>query len=313
MSEYNIYYLGNKGIIAKKYSVKDKKIMNLSDQEILGIFQVFFSPTGEMAIVRTEGEKGAKNLFLDFKNKIQQEVSNNKINIVWSRDGKKIYYNFFIEGDEEGGPKGENQISSSDPDDKNFQKIISDLKILNLILNLNYDNKQILISEKESVGFSNIFAINISKKEMKQLTDDGFSVESQWSPDDKRILYSVVNPENLIYGLWAMDSDGQNKKDIGVATISQKTIWRNNKEIIVAIPKEIPENYASDPTFRLTSNDDLYIINIDTGEKTKLEFSLPEDDLSFGRLAVENLMITPDGSQLFFISNDQLYGIKLNE
>jgi len=142
-----------------------------------------------------------------------------------------------------------------------------------------------------------ILMIGLNRENFKGLTVEGRGFESTWSPDGKKLLYSVWNgASNFEPELWVVNSYGDdinsNRKMVKVNTWSNKCAFADNNTIFCAVPRSLPEGAGLEPSIN-TSPDDLYKIDLNTG--TKIPISMGDKDYT-----VDSMFYDKEKNRLMF-------------
>lgn len=156
-----------------------------------------------------------------------------------------------------------------------------------------------------------VFFVGQNNENFKSTIVEGWGFESQWSEGGDKLLYSVYSPKDeLKPKLWIVDAQGDNigssRTNLQIETWAEKCTFANNNQIYCAVPKSLPEGAGMFPELALKTSDDLYKINIQTGQKELI--AIPD-----GYFNISNLMVDSEEKNIFFTdySTGQIYKIKL--
>ncbi|MDG1949337.1 MAG: hypothetical protein P8J32_00765 [bacterium] len=146
-----------------------------------------------------------------------------------------------------------------------------------------------------------IFPVGKNDENYKGLVVEGLDFLSNWSPDGKTLLYSVVgNYSDNKPLLWTVSATastmGENRSSIGLNTWADKCTWSSSTEIYCAVPLEMPDNAGLGRELYATLPDAIYKVNLSTGRSSII--GIPADATS-----VNNISVSSDESELFF-TND---------
>lgn len=297
-SNKNINYLGDKGIIFYRYNPTSQEKNKIWEDEVLGTYQAIYSPDGTKAIVKSNYPE-MKNVYYDFQNKKTNELSNKIGNMVFIPTGQKIIYHYFNE------EKNESQISMADPDGSNWQKItdLNELKIYDPYLIISPDgNKLALYPAPEGYGQNYIYLLDLQTKQISKITDDGYALAPIWSPNSQKIVYQVLDPKTFKPTLWIMNADGGNKKSLKIHAFSEKVIWQDEQNLLIALDPDLPDDFASDLTYK--SQDVFWTYNIESSQINQFSTNKTYTE-------VEDLMYDSQNKTLYFTSNDVLYKLEI--
>jgi Tol biopolymer transport system component len=159
-------------------------------------------------------------------------------------------------------------------------------------------------------------SLDINKKEVifigeygqsfKSIIVEGQDFQPQWSQNGEKLLYSVSSPKNgLKPNLWIVnangDQTGTSRKNLGLETWAEKCVFVSNSEVYCAVPKYIENSSGIFSETAMVTSDDLYKINIETGQKTLI--AIPD----------QNYNISSNQSNLFFTdgSSEEIHKINL--
>jgi Tol biopolymer transport system component len=174
-------------------------------------------------------------------------------------------------------------------------------------------NNQIVAMYTKGIDFNRqeVYFLGLNDENFKSTTVEGRGLETQWSSDGSRLLYSVYNSSNgMKPTLWVVDAEGesisQNRQSLGLETWSSKCTFASDTEVYCAVPQDLPTGAGILPEVADKTKDDIYKIDIDTGAKTLV--ALPEGDHT-----VSQIVVSEDGSKLYFTDKQSggLYSIRL--
>lgn len=152
---------------------------------------------------------------------------------------------------------------------------------------------------QSNFGTYEIFLIGEDGEASGKLVTEGTNFSATWAPDNSAILYSVAESDNSYKSaLWVTDSDGSNRRRLGVQTWVEKCTFSSSTEIYCAIPREFPIGGGEDHSV-VTAPDDVYKININSGRATLI--AQPVLDLQMFDLSVtdaEDLLYFADQNGL---------------
>ncbi len=148
-----------------------------------------------------------------------------------------------------------------------------------------------------------VIPLGKEQENFKGLTVEGLGFKSQWSPDGKKLLYSVSGAySNYRPLLWVVDatssSMGENRKSLSLNTwVDKCTFSPSQPTALCAVPQGLPPNAGLQPAAFSGYPDALYEVNLETGA-TKL-LAIPT-----GEKEMKNLFLTADESTLYFTNAD---------
>ncbi|MBM5789921.1 hypothetical protein FJZ23_02445 [Candidatus Parcubacteria bacterium] len=144
----------------------------------------------------------------------------------------------------------------------------------------------------------NIIPLGKEQENFKALTVEGLGFSSSWSPDGKKLLYSVSGSySNYRPLLWIVDATsatmGQNRRSLPLNTWVEKCAFATASKAYCAVPQGLPPNAGLQPPLFADLPDALYEVNIATGAVNLI--ALPETNKT-----MSNLFVTSDQSALYF-------------
>lgn len=146
-----------------------------------------------------------------------------------------------------------------------------------------------------------IFPVGKNDENYKGLVVEGLDFTSNWSPDGRLLLYSVVgNYSDNKPLLWTVSATaatmGENRSSIGLNTWADKCTWTSSTEIYCAVPLDMPDNAGLGRELYRMLPDAIYKVDLSSGRSTVV--GIPAESTS-----VNNISVSSDESELFF-TND---------
>ncbi len=147
-----------------------------------------------------------------------------------------------------------------------------------------------------------IIPLGKKQENFKGLVVEGLGFKSQWSPDGKKLLYSVAGSYSQYRPLlWIVNatsaSMGEERKSLSLNTWVDKCTFSSSNTALCAVPQGLPPNAGLQPAAFSDYPDALYEVNIETGA-TKL-IAIPS-----GNKEMKNLFVTADKSLLYYTNAD---------
>ncbi len=149
-----------------------------------------------------------------------------------------------------------------------------------------------------SATTTRLLFIGLNGENYRDIDLRGYGVETQWTPDGSRVLYSAHNIHtdhkpvlNIVNA--SGDTIGYDHQEIGLNTWAYKCTFADADNVYCAVPKELP--YGADFAPEIADNipDYIYKVNLKTGSKSFV--AEPEYDYT-----IENMQVSEDGKTLFF-------------
>jgi Tol biopolymer transport system component len=269
---------------------------------------VTWAPSSNSAIL--EFPDGA-NVLYDFQSKKQYTLPKEMTEFSFSSDGQKIAGKYL------GDSLSNNWITTVNPDGSGLTGIEAMGENADKVdVEWSPNNQVVALSRTgEPAGLfqQNVLLIGLNGENFPQLTVDGRGFESNWTPDGKKLLYSVYSDTtNYKPELWlvdaATDSVGSNKQSLGLATWSDKCNL-SGEVAYCAVPKELPEGAGFTREMANNIPDYIYRVNLQTGSTTLVAEPIDETGTA---LTATNLTISQDGKILYFTdTSGKLRSVKL--
>ena len=143
-----------------------------------------------------------------------------------------------------------------------------------------------------------VFFVGQHNENFKSTIIEGWGFDPLWSENGDKLLYSVYSPQNeLKPNIWIVnavgDDIGINRKNLQLETWAEKCTFASNTDVYCAVPRELPEGAGLFPEIADRVADDLYKINIQTGQKELI--AIP--DINFN---ISGLMVDTNQNYIFF-------------
>ena len=156
-----------------------------------------------------------------------------------------------------------------------------------------------------------VYFLGFNDENFRSMSVSGRDFRHKWTPKGDKLLYSVYDQNDKMKPkLWLVgaqgDNIGQGKKDLYLNTWVDKCTFSNNDEVYCAVPKDLPEYAGLFPELSEKTYDELYKVNLKTGQKQKI--AIPETTFN-----INKLMINETKNDLYFTDkfNGKLYRIRL--
>ncbi len=173
--------------------------------------------------------------------------------------------------------------------------------------------KQIVGMYRKGIDFDRqeLFFIGLNDENFKSTILPGRNFSGMWTPKGDKLLYSIhrTQTENKPE-LWIVDAQGEsigsNRRMLNVNTWVDKCIFKDQDNIICAVPQKLVEGSGYVPAIANTVPDDIYTINLKLGSKTRLA-TFDSDH------TVNNLFLSENSKLLYFTDKNtgKLYKIEL--
>lgn len=280
------------------------QIQELSDKVFHEVENVTWSPDASKTIM--EYPDGTKT-FYDFSTQTQTTLPSHWEDFSFNSNGSEIVFKEL-----DSNPDFQ-WVSVASPDGTG-KKGIEQMGIFSDKVTVSYSpNNQIIAYSEEAVGDNRtqLYFLGKNGENFKATTVEGYEVESKWTPDGDKLLYSAIS-DDTDYNpvLWIVDSSpnsiGQNRINLGLNTWPDKCHFTDSETLYCAVPQVLEEGMGLEKSLAQDSADDIYRINLRTGAKTKVG----ETDIN---ASINSIIVSQDQSTLYFTDNSQnnLHKIRL--
>ena len=185
------------------------------------------------------------------------------------------------------------------------------------------DGTKIVYQSNRTDDNSEIYIMDVDGKNAVRLTySEGFDENPIWSPDGKSILYATNRDGN--HEIYIMDVNGENQRNLSnhPAYDGHPNFSPDGTKIIFNSSRIMTPNHSVDSSFTRTSNIELYEMNLDGSEVTRItnypswdtypDISPDGTKIAFRRRTVSVIMGKEIGNSEVFIANrdgSQAYNI----
>jgi hypothetical protein len=267
------------------------KAIALSDQVFYNVSDVVWAPQKNKAII--EYPDGAKILY-NFDTKKQVTIPSHWQDFNFSTDGGKIVMKSV-------GIDTENNWLAVANDDGSGSLPLENIGAnADTVIPSWSPNGQTVAMYTKGVDLDRqeVFFIGLNGENFKSTVVEGYGFQPQWSKTGDRLAYSVYsNSTDLKPELWIVDAQGDtigaNRKDLGVATWASKCTFADNTTMYCGVPETLEKGAGLFPEMAQNTRDNLYQINVATGEKKLV--AVPDGDFN-----MSDLVVTNGGSNLYF-------------
>ncbi len=270
---------------------KDGNIVAISDKEFPDLEKVTWAPNRSKAVL--EARDGSKALY-DFETERQVtlpghwedfDFSPNSNELVMKSLGMDPDNRWLAVSDVEGG-----SVTPIEKIGRNDDQVYPNWS----------PNQQVvaMYTEGEDFDRQNVHFIGKHGESFRSITVEGRDFRPLWSTQGDRLLYSVHSSENSMNPqLWTTEASGQdigaNRQSLGLNTWSDKCAFSSNTEVYCGVPRDLPEGSGMFPEMAEETIDDLYKVNLETGEKEFIEVSGDGHNIS-------DIQVSGDGNTIFF-------------
>lgn len=167
-------------------------------------------------------------------------------------------------------------------------------------------NNQIIASYASSISGNQqqIIFLGANNENFPAVTVNGRGFTPLWSPDGRKILYSVYNPltnnnPHLYIMNGSVDALGTGLQDVGLDTSADKCAFApSGTTIYCGVPYYYNPGSGPQPSLSAGVPDNIYKIDLRTGQVSLI--ARPVDQNKVQRFSVGSLQVAADESALFF-------------
>ncbi len=303
---YNPESLSLEEIDFKKENSPYNQFLSLAKFE--GINKILWSPEKDKLIVFWEKEGQIQKTLYNPETQEGFDLHQNIKNIAFSPEGEKIVYQFY------NSETGENKISVASTEILETEILeeedILNTKILDIDLYWPSENKIFLWQNLSGVLEENdLYQFDlVTKNPPLVVLPKKFGFKPKWSESGKLILFSEVPSLGEEVSLNTLNNEGE-IKNLKISSLVEKCAFdKEEKSLYCGIPKNLaPDIILPDDYYKnlFQSQDNLFKINLETGEKIQLTKDAQHDILE--------PFLSADENHLFFTNKKDgaLYSIQL--
>jgi Tol biopolymer transport system component len=283
------YYNQNDG---KFYRVDNNgNATQLSDQVFYNVSNVVWAPQKDKAII--EYPDSSKILY-NFNTKKQVTLPSHWSDFDFSTDGSKIVMK------STGIDKENNYLAIANDDGSNAVSVEAIGANGNTVYDSWSPNNQTVAMYTKGIDLDRqeVYFVGKNSENFKSTIIEGHGFEPQWSTSGNQLAYSVYSSSNdMKPELWSVDAQGDsigaNRKDLGLQTWASKCTFANDTTMYCGVPQSLSSGAGLFPEIAQNTPDNLYKVNIQTGEKKLV--AVPD-----GNYNMSSLQVSGDGSTLYF-------------
>lgn len=301
------YYSKASGNVFKVFSDGEGK-ETVSDKNISGLKNIFWSPDGSKVITRFNESGRIQYSTYDYKEKKGYKLSDGVEYAIWNNLGDQIFYIYFD------GKTKKRTLNMANPDGKNWKKI-ADINFNNTFISVVPQSS--LVSFWNSPNAFEETSLNVVSTvggEAKKIFSGRFGADYLWSPNGSKALVSSTDSKGgSKISLGIINSNGGEFQNLNIPTFASKCVWsKDSKTIYYAVPSFSSENniLPNDyQTGKVSTKDTFWKMDIASGKAERI-VEIKDINNSYD---VTNLFLSLSGDILFFTnkSNERLYGISM--
>ena len=271
----------------------DGSVTLLSDKQFFNVDKVDWSHVKDEAILEFPD---GNNIYYNFENDRQTtlpkhwedfEFAPANSQIIAKSIGLDESNRFLVMADADG-----NQSTALYSMGKNFNSVIPSWSPNNVVIGFSKTGTP------QADGAEEIYLLGKNHEQLRSLIVPGSGFQPNWSPDGKKLLYSVYHSRDSYKPmLWVSDAFGQeigrNRKKLNINTWADKCVWADKTTIYCGVPVSLPNGAGfREESFNATS-DDIYRIDLTNGLSEKISTSEQNHP-------IRNPILSEDGLQLIF-------------
>ncbi|MBI4836866.1 MAG: hypothetical protein HY813_00450 [Candidatus Portnoybacteria bacterium] len=296
-SEGNIYEVNFDG----------SNLSRISSANLAGLLQVFWAPNKEKIVGVFQENETIKKYLHDYQGG-QSIRLNEKINqVAWSPDSSRIAV------ESANSDTKTNVISTADAGGDNFKNIFQ-TRINDLVLEWPTLDKLSVRTKTSGLSEGLLITVNPDSGSFNSVLHGIYGLNAKWFPLGDKVLYSATTNEGKDIKLFTANQNGQEVKDIGAATLIEKCAFsQDDRTLFCAIPQRLSRNAVwPDDYYKglVTTRDDFWKINLETGTKTQI-FNSGPDARDYNYDAID-IFLSPKENYLIFVNKKDglLYSLK---
>jgi hypothetical protein len=266
----------------------------LTDKIFPGVQATSWAPTGDAKAILQFPDN--RKIFFDFDKQAQVTLPSHWEDFSWATNGNEIAAKSL------GASENNRFLILANPDGSNARPI-AELGRNEGLVTVNYSPNNDVVAfsrtgQARPLGEQEIIPIGKNKENFRGLVVQGLGVQTVWSPDGARILYSAANAaSDWKPALWVVngrgDGIGSDRKSIGLLTWADKCGFVSATVAYCAAPRELPTGAGFGRGIANNTPDDLYRVDLATGQFRLV--ATPEDPA-----AISKVLVAKDGSTLYY-------------
>jgi len=300
-----VYYDKENGQVFR-ISFDGKIWERISDVNLKGITNITWAPTRDKVLVEYNDSKTRQKYVYDYTSGKKYNLSFRMGQVVFSPDGQKILYHYWY-------PQQGSNVAVAKYDGSNwFSLFPSEMTGLQLAWP-RIDTVTFIAPEGDFYGATVYFIKLESPYNLKEIMDEKYSIETNWSPSGNKLLYSYKDSKDATNkGLYIRDFSADTEINLNFTLPPGNCAWAKNELALYCAQETknllniIPQDYQK----KLSLLGDSFW-KIDLGAKEIQEIYIPEvGEQVYG---VGEIIIS-DKEDFFFFENKldgKLYSLEL--
>ncbi len=257
-----VYYNYSDG---KFYKIlPDGSISLLSDKVFHNVSNIVWSNGKNKAILQYPD---GSNIIYDFKQDKQITLQKHWSDFTFSPSDQQIAFKSF-------GIDPENRFLAIGDTNGSNLKILESIGGVENKFSVNWSPNNSMVAnfiESNGMDRSEIYFIGQNNENFKSMLVQGRGFEGVWTPDGTAMVYSTYDTSDYIPQLWISGAGPENigvgRNVLGINTWIDKCSFSGNTTLYCAVPQQMPTGSALEPSLTLGISDNIYKIDLQTGNK----------------------------------------------
>ena len=279
---------------------RDGTVTLLNDTVFYNVERVTWAPAGSASIL--EYPDGS-NIYYNFDSKRQVTLPKHWQDFSFDTTGTKIAAKslglspdnrWLVTANAEG-----TDVTLVEPLGENASRVAVDWSPNNQIVALSRTGEPLGADRQQ------VIPIGLHGENFRALTVEGRDLRSQWSPDGRRLLYSVYNAaSNYKPELWIDaalgDTIGTDRRLLSVNTWADKCTFAGERYVYCGVPETLRVGAGLAPSSADFTPDRLFRIDLDSGVRTEVPMSEEH---------VIDTIFTEDSGQTIYFTDKRTSGV----
>lgn len=287
----SILYFSQAKKSLKIWDLKKNKTEDLIELNFDQIDDIEYSPNQEQALIHWSNPKNSFDAHTWLANlkdkKLENELSTNILNAVWSPDGTKIAYHFFD------WDNNINNLAISNPDGSGWETL-TNIQQEAIVIAWIDNTTVIFYTIPFELATVDVNLINLESKAVSKIIDQKIVGQAKVLKEQNKILFDIADSETSDFKLNIYDIQNKKLNPTDSLVSVNNSVQKESSAIIYGVFR--PADARKDKLVEVDSNNN----------------SLKELDTSLNQsIKTQGLLISPDGKTLFLNSEGVLYRLNL--
>jgi len=283
------------------------ELTRISPNVLPNLIKALWSYNKDKVIAIFDDQGQAKKYFYDYQTGVSTPLNLNLRWLAWAPEQNRIAYQYYDSQTQD------NNISIANPDGSNWTNVFQ-TRMKDLIVEWPNSGQISIRTKPSGLAQSVVYTINLADGSFQKILNETYGLTALWSPLADKILFSETDNQGKNLKLKIADLNESAISELNLATLPEKCVWsQDNRTIFCAVPKTIsqtaiwPDDYYKG---LVTTADDFWRINLETGEASQIFESLEEQANAYN---AQELLLPAQENYLLFINQKDgyLYTLKL--